>query len=130
MDGRLEAHIALDDWYIALQLIRDVVAAAETYTPSAFRESVRPLWLDAHEAQARLRSALGTLERETEKGRKLVQIEDGSGCVVGWQETIRYGKRAAVVSVVGDTVAVALGDTDSGHGQRLDKERKRGGTSR
>jgi len=111
VDGRLEALIALDDWYIALQRIRDVVAAAETYTPSAFRESVRPLWQNAREAQAGLLSALGTLERETEKGRKPVQIEDESGCVVGWQETLRNGKRAARVSVVGETVTVALEDT-------------------
>ena len=107
MDGRLEAHIALDDWYIALQRIRDVVAAADSYTPGAFRESIRPLWQDGHEAQTQLRS-LGTLERETEKGWKPVQIEDESGCVVGWQETLRNGKRAARVSLVGDTVTVAL----------------------
>jgi len=111
VDGRLEAHIALDDWYAALQRIRDVVAASESYTPGAFRESVRPLWQDAHEAQTRLRSALDTLERETEKGRKPVQIEDESGCVVGWQETLRNGRRAARVSGVGDTVTVALVDT-------------------
>ena len=111
MDGQLEAHIALDDWYAALQRIRDVVAAAETYTSSAFQESLRPLWQDTHEAHTRLRSALGTLERETEKGRKPVQIEDESGCVVGWQETLRNGRRAARVSGVGDTVTVALVDT-------------------
>jgi len=111
VDGRLEAHIALDDWYAALQRIRDVVAAAETYTPGAFRESVRPLWQDAHEAQTRLWSALGTLERETEEGRKPVQFEDVSGCAVDWQATLRNGKRAARVSVIGDTVTVALVDT-------------------
>jgi hypothetical protein len=127
VEEKLQCHVALDDWHAALQRIRDVVAAAETYTPSAFRESVRPLWQDAHEAQGRLRSALATLERETEKGRKPVQIEDESGCVVGWQETLMKGKRAAVVSVVGDSVTVALVDTDSSHGHRLDKERNRGG---
>lgn len=111
MDGRLEAHIALDDWYAALQRIRDVVSAAESYTPAAFRKSVQPLWLATCEAQKQLGSALGTLEKETEKGRKHVQIEDESGRVVGWEETLRNGKRAARVSVIGDTLTVALEDT-------------------
>jgi hypothetical protein len=110
LDGRLEAHIALDDWHAALQRIRDVVAASETYTPGAFRESVIALWQDTLEAQTRLRSALSTLERETEKVRKPVQIEDESGCVVGWQETLRNGRRAARVSVIGECVTVALVD--------------------
>lgn len=111
MDGKLEAQIALDDWYAALQRLRDVVTAAESYSPGAFRESVGPLWQDAREAQTRLRSALTTLERETEKKRKPVQIENECGCVVGWQETLRNGRRAARVSVVGDAVTVALVDT-------------------
>jgi hypothetical protein len=118
MDGQLEALVALDDWYIALQRIRDVVAAAETYLPSAFRESVRPLWQDAREAQTKLLSALGTLERETAKERKPVEIQDDEGHIIGWQETLINSKRAARVSVVGETVKLALEDTESGHAQR------------
>jgi len=114
MDGQLESLVALDDWYIALQRLRDVVAAADTYAPSAFRESVRPLWQDAREAQARLFSALGTLEKETEKARKPVEIEDDGGCIVGWQETLRNGTRAARVSIIGETIAVALQEAESG----------------
>ena len=117
MDGQLESLVALDDWNVALQRIRDVVAAAETYTSAAFRESVRPLWRDSREAQARLLSALDTLERETSKARNPVEIEDESGCVVGWQETLKNGKRAARVSVVGETVTVALEDAENGQAQ-------------
>lgn len=29
MDGQFEAHVALDDVYIAVQFVRDVVVAAE-----------------------------------------------------------------------------------------------------
>ena len=115
MDGQLESFVALDDCNVALQRIRDVVAAADTYTSAAFRESVRPLWRDSREAQAKLLSALGALEREASKARKPVEIEDDGGCVVGWQETLKNGKRAALVSVVGETVTVALRDAESGH---------------
>lgn len=113
MDGQFEALVALDDWYIALQRIRDVVAAAENYTSGAFRQSVRPLWLSAREAQARLLSAVGTLEMETAKARKPLESEDDGGCVVDRQETLRNGERAARVSVVGETVTVALEDSES-----------------
>jgi hypothetical protein len=113
MDAQLEAFVALDDWYIALQRIRGVVAAAETYTCDALRESVRPLWQDAHQAQARLRAALGTLAIETSKARKPVEIE--KGCDTGWQETLRNGERTARVSVVGERVTVALEGTESNH---------------
>jgi hypothetical protein len=118
MDGKLEALVALDDWYIALQRIRDVVAAAETYAPGAFRESVKPLWQDTSEAQARLLSALGTLERETAKARKPLESEDDGGCVADLQETLRNGKRAARVFVVGETVTVALEGTESRHSRQ------------
>jgi hypothetical protein len=111
VDGRLEAHIALDHWYAALQRIRDVVAAAETYTPGAFRESVRPLWQDNCEAQTKLLSALGTIEKGATKIRRPLEIEDDEGHVIGWQETLINGKRTARVSVVGECVTVALVDT-------------------
>jgi len=117
MDGQLEALVALDDWHTALQRIRDVVAAAENYTSGAFRESVRPLWQNARGAQARLLSALGTLERETARARKPLESEDDGG-IVDRQETLRNGKRAACVSVVGETVTVALEDTESRHSQQ------------
>jgi len=118
MDGQLEAHIALDDWYIALQRIRDVVAAAETYSPTAFRESVKPLWQDTREAQTRLLSALGTLERGTAKERKPVEIEDDESHVIGRQETLINGKRPARIFVLGENVRMALEDSESGHAQR------------
>jgi len=124
MDGQLESLVALDDWNVALQRIRDVVAAAETYTSGAFRESVRPLWRDSREAQARLFSALATLERETSTTKKPLEIEDESGRVVGWQETLRNGTRAARVSVIGETITVALQEAESGQAQ---SEAKRGG---
>ena len=113
MNSQFEALLALDDCYIALQRIRDVVAAAESYTSAAFRESVRPLWQDAREAQARLLSAFAALERETSDASKPTEIEDDGGCVVGWQETLFNGKRAARVSVIGDTIAIAMEDTES-----------------
>jgi len=62
MDGQLEAHVALDDVYIAVQLVRDVVAAAETYCPEALQESLWPLMLDMEEAKMRLATALRQLE--------------------------------------------------------------------
>lgn len=118
MDGKLEALIALDDWYIAVQRIRDVVSAAESYTSAAFRESVRPLWQDTREAQKKLLSAFGTIEKEATKTRKPLEIEDEDGHVIGWRETLINGKRAARVSIIGESVRVALEDTNSGYDQR------------
>lgn len=118
MDGKLEALIGLDDWYVSLQRIRDVVSTAETYTPAAFRESVGPLWHDAREAQKKLLSAFVTMEKSaTETGNPL-EIEDVEGHVIGWQETLVNGSRAARVSIVGESVTVALEDTNSGYDQR------------
>jgi len=62
MDGQLEGQIALDDIYIAVQRIRDVVSDAETYRPQAMRESLKPLLQDMAEARVRLEKALRLLE--------------------------------------------------------------------
>jgi len=67
MDGQLEAHIALDDVYIAVQLVRDVVVAAETYCPEALHESLWPLMQDMEEAKMRLAVALRQLEEASSK---------------------------------------------------------------
>jgi hypothetical protein len=67
MDGQFEAHVALDDVYIAVQLIRDVVVAAETYCPEALHESLRPLMQDMEEAKMRLALALRRLEEASIK---------------------------------------------------------------
>ena len=67
MDGQLEAHIALDDVYIAVQLVRDVVVAAETYCPEALHESLWPLMQDMEEAKMRLAVALRQLEDASSK---------------------------------------------------------------
>ena len=103
MDGKLQALIALDDWYIALQRIRDVVSAAESYTPAAFRESAGPLWQDTREAQTKLLSAFVTIEKRATDTGKPLEIEDVEGHVIGWQWTLINGSRAARVSVVGET---------------------------
>ena len=62
MNGKLEAHVALDDIYIAVQLVRDVVVAAETYCPEALHESLWPLMQDMEDAKLRLVVALNQLE--------------------------------------------------------------------
>jgi hypothetical protein len=62
MDGRFEAHVGLDDVYIAVQLIRDVIVAAETYCPEALHESLWPLMQEMEEAKMRLAVALQQLE--------------------------------------------------------------------
>lgn len=62
MDGQLESHIALDDVYIAVQRIRDIVVAAETYCPDALHESLTPHMQDMEEAKTRLAAALKLLE--------------------------------------------------------------------
>ena len=62
MNGKLEAHVALDDVYIAVQLVRDVVVAAETYCPEALHESLWPLMQDMEDAKLRLVVALNQLE--------------------------------------------------------------------
>lgn len=118
MNGQIEALVALDDWYIALQRIRDVVAAAETYRPTAFRASINPLWRDARQAQARLLSALDTLKREATNESKPVEITDYEGHVIGWQETILNGNRAARVFMIGEAVTIALTDSQTGQGQQ------------
>jgi hypothetical protein len=72
MDGQLEAHVALDDVYIAVQLVRDVVVEAETYCPEALHESLWPLMQDMEEAKTRLAVALRQLEEASinlDKGR-------------------------------------------------------------
>jgi hypothetical protein len=68
MNGQFEAHVALDDVYIAVQLIRDVVVAAETYCPEALHESLWPLMQDMEEAKMRLAVALRQLEEASVKG--------------------------------------------------------------
>jgi len=67
MDGQLEAHVALDDVYIAVQRVRDIVVAAETYCPEALQESLRPLMQDMEEAKLRLAIALRQLEEASIK---------------------------------------------------------------
>jgi hypothetical protein len=67
MDGKLEAHIALDDIYAAVQRVRDVVVAAETYWPDALHESLVPLMHDMAEARVRLEEALRLLEEASMK---------------------------------------------------------------
>jgi len=67
MDGQFDAHVALDDVYIAVQLVRDVVVAAETYCPEALHESLRPLMQDMEEAKLRLAAALRQLEEASIK---------------------------------------------------------------
>lgn len=62
MNGSFQAHVALDDVYIAVQLIRDVVVAAETYCPEALHESLWPLMQDMEDAKLRLAVALRQLE--------------------------------------------------------------------
>jgi hypothetical protein len=62
MNGSFESHVALDDVYIAVQLIRDVVVAAETYCPEALHESLWPLMQDMEDAKLRLAAALRQLE--------------------------------------------------------------------
>ncbi len=62
MDGQLEADISLDDVYIAVQRVRDVVVAAETYCPEALHESLKPLTQDMEEARMRLVEAPWQLE--------------------------------------------------------------------
>ena len=62
MDGQPEAHIALDDIHAALQRVRDVVVAADTYSPEALHESLKALMQDREEAQMRLAEALHQLE--------------------------------------------------------------------
>jgi len=72
MDGQFVAHVALDDVYIAVQLIRDVVVEAETYCPEALHESLWPLMQDMEEAKMRLAVALRQLEEASinaDKGR-------------------------------------------------------------
>jgi len=67
MDGQLEAHIALDDVYIAVQRVRDVVVAAETYCPEALRESLKTQMHDMEQAKIRLAEALRQLEEASIK---------------------------------------------------------------
>jgi hypothetical protein len=67
MNGQLDAHIALDDIYADVQRVRDVVVAAETYTPEALHESLRPLMQDMAEAKMRLAEALRQLEEASLK---------------------------------------------------------------
>ena len=67
MDVQLETHIALDDVYAAVQRVRDVVVAAETYSPEALHESLKPLVQDMGEAKMRLASALRQLEEASMK---------------------------------------------------------------
>ena len=62
MNGQLEAHIALDDIYACVQRVRDVVVAADTYSPEALHESLRPLMQNIGEAKMRLGEALRQLE--------------------------------------------------------------------
>lgn len=62
MDGQLEAHIALDDIYAAVQRVRDVVVTANTYSPEALHESLKLLAQDMEEAKMRLAEALRQLE--------------------------------------------------------------------
>jgi hypothetical protein len=115
MDGKLEALIALDDWNTALQRIRDVVASAQTYSPAAFRESVGPLWQNTREAQKKLLSAFVTMDKRTTETGKRFEIEDDDGHVIGWQESLINGGRAARVSVIGENVTVALADTENSY---------------
>jgi hypothetical protein len=65
MEGQLGAHITLDDIYSAVQRVRDVVVEAETYTPEALHESLRPLMQEMAEAKVRLTEALRQLEEES-----------------------------------------------------------------
>jgi hypothetical protein len=67
MDGQLEAHIALDDVYIAVQRVRDVVVAAETYCPEALHESLKPLMQDMEKAKMKLAEVLRQLEEASIK---------------------------------------------------------------
>jgi hypothetical protein len=67
IDGQLEAHIALDDVCIAVQRVRDVVVATETYCPEALHESLKPLMQDMEEAKMRLAEALRQLEEASFK---------------------------------------------------------------
>lgn len=62
MDGQLEAHVALDEIYIAVQRIRDVVVAAETYCPEARHESLKSLTIDMVLAKIRSGGAFQRLE--------------------------------------------------------------------
>jgi len=59
MNGQLDAHI---DIYARVQRVRDVVVAAETYSPGTLHESLRPLMEDMREAKLRLAEALRQLE--------------------------------------------------------------------
>lgn len=68
MDGQLEPHIALDDIYAAVQRVRDVVVAAEAYSPEALHESLKPLMQDMEEGKMRLAEALRQLEEASMKG--------------------------------------------------------------
>lgn len=70
MNGQLDAHIALDDIYASVQCVRDVVVAAETYSPGAVHESLRPLMQDMDEAKLRLAEALRKLEEAPLKADK------------------------------------------------------------
>jgi hypothetical protein len=67
MDGKLESHLALDDVYIAIQRIRDIVVAAETYCPGALHESLAPHMQDMEDAKMRLADALKLLEEASIK---------------------------------------------------------------
>jgi len=67
MNGQLEAHVALDDIYTAVQRVRDVVVAAETYCPEALHESLKSLMLDMLLAKIRLGGALQQLEEASIK---------------------------------------------------------------
>ena len=70
MNGQLDAHIALDDIYASVQRVCDVVVAAETYSPGALHESLRPLMQDMDEAKLRLAEALRKLEEASLKADK------------------------------------------------------------
>jgi hypothetical protein len=67
MDGQLEVHIALDDVYAAVQRVRAVVEAAETYNPEALFESLKPLMLDLEEGKMRLAEARRQLQEVSMK---------------------------------------------------------------
>jgi uncharacterized protein (UPF0147 family) len=67
MDGQLEAHIALDDIYAAVQRVRDVVVAADTYCPEALHESLQILMQEMEEAKVKLAQGLRMLEEDSTK---------------------------------------------------------------
>jgi hypothetical protein len=55
--AQFEANVALDDIYIAVQGIRDLVNKADTYHQTAFDSALRSLENDMSEAVSRLRKA-------------------------------------------------------------------------